>query len=120
MQLAIVEHFAKEWKDDTANIYAMHPGWTETPGVEKSMPSFYSSMKDRFRSLQQGADTVVYLACQDQSKLKSGEFYLDRMVQSKHLPLGGTKYKEADVDKLIAKLDNMIAIAEVPSTSSKQ
>lgn len=111
LQLAMVEHFAEKWNEDGINvgIYAMHPGWTGTAGVEKSMPSFYQSMKNRFRSLEQGADTVVYLTCQDPSKLKSGCFYLDRAVQSKHLPLAGTKYKKSDVEKLVSKLDQMIS-----------
>jgi hypothetical protein len=40
----------------------MHPGWTETEGVKKSIPGFYNAMKSRMRTLEQGADTIVWLA----------------------------------------------------------
>lgn len=58
----------------------MHPGWAGTPGVEKSLPSFYDKLKDKLRSSEEGADTAVWLAVCDKDTLKkeSGHFYFDR------------------------------------------
>lgn len=42
--------------------YAMHPGWTVTEGVKKSIPGFYERFKGSMRDLQQGTDTIVWLA----------------------------------------------------------
>ena len=47
---------------------------------------------------------------QDPSKLENGGLYLDRQVQAKHLWLGGTKYSEADVDRLWARLCDMAGL----------
>lgn len=46
---------------------------------------------------------------QDESKLEGGAFYLDRAPQPKHLPLGGTSYSSAQVDKLWQELESMVA-----------
>ena len=42
--------------------YAMHPGWTVTEGVKKSIPGFYNKFKASMRDLHQGTDTIVWLA----------------------------------------------------------
>ena len=42
----------------------MHPGWAVTEGVKKSIPGFYNFYKDSFRQVEQGADTIVWLALQ--------------------------------------------------------
>jgi dehydrogenase/reductase SDR family member 12 len=110
-QLAIVEQLAERWRRvegrNRIGAYAMHPGWTETEGVKRSLPGFYDSMKDKLRTLEQGADTAVWLACEDESKLQSGALYLDRRVQTKHLPLSFTKYSQAAAQRLIQRLDEM-------------
>lgn len=38
------------------------PGWTVTEGVKKSIPGFYERFKASMRNLEQGADTIVWLA----------------------------------------------------------
>jgi len=110
-QIAVVEHLAKEWTD--IGVYSMHPGWVDTHGVKSSMPDFHSTLNSSLRSLEEGADTIVWLATQDKGKLEPGALYLDRQIQSKHLPLGGTSYTEAQVSSLIKKLDVMIQPALV-------
>lgn len=41
---------------------SMHPGWAETEGVKTSIPGFYETFKSKFRTQEEGADTVVWLA----------------------------------------------------------
>jgi dehydrogenase/reductase SDR family member 12 len=112
-QVAITEALAAEYRQSGKNIsvYAMHPGWTETDGVKTSIPGFYSTFKNKLRNLQQGADTIVWLCLEDAEKLKPGELYLDRQVQSKHLSLAwGSRYSDHDRTKLMEKLDAMIKV----------
>ena len=60
------------------------------------------------RNLSQGADTIVWLAAEDVDKLDNGAFYLDRNPAAKHLPLAGTGYSAADLDKLWSTLQAMV------------
>lgn len=40
---------------------SMHPGWVDTPGLKVGMPNFREKQKDSLRSVEQGADTIVWL-----------------------------------------------------------
>lgn len=106
-QVALAERMSKLWGADGVGVYTMHPGWTETDGVKSSIPGFWKAFGSKFRPLEQGADTIVYLALETPDKLESGGFYLDRQPQAKHLPLSGTQYTDAQVDELWNKLAHM-------------
>ena len=45
-------------------VVSAHPGWAVTEGVKGAIPGFYNFYKDKFRDLDQGADTFVWLALQ--------------------------------------------------------
>ena len=60
MQVVLSELFAERW-GDPVRFHAMHPGWVETPGVQTSLPRFWEFTKDRLRTPEEGADTVVWL-----------------------------------------------------------
>ncbi|KAI7842490.1 hypothetical protein COHA_003844 [Chlorella ohadii] len=112
-QIAIAERFNERWEaaGKRTRAYAMHPGWTETDGVKTSIPGFYNAFKNKLRNLQQGCDTTVWLCLEDDSKLQPGGFYLDRQPQAKHLPLAGTSYSSADVDRMWTALAQLAAPA---------
>jgi NAD(P)-dependent dehydrogenase (short-subunit alcohol dehydrogenase family) len=52
----------KESKGTGIQFYSMHPGWTDTPGVQTAMPGFYRSEASTMRTVDQGADTIIWLA----------------------------------------------------------
>ncbi len=79
------EFWAKHWADDNIIVHSMHPGWAKTPGVEKSLPEFNKLMQLTLRSAEQGADTIVWLACATEAAKCSGLFWLDREPHSTHL-----------------------------------
>jgi len=56
---------------------SMHPGWVDTPGVEKAMPKFYKKTKTVLRTLEEGADTIVFLAVMRPSEKG---FWFDREI----------------------------------------
>ena len=82
-------------------------GWADTPAVRNSMPDFYEKMKNKLRTTEQGADTIVWLAISEAAakRGKSGCFYQDRTPVSEHLPLAMTRAKEQEEQKLMAILD---------------
>ena len=71
------------------------------------MPGFHQKMKDRLRTSEQGADTIVWLAVADISKQTSGSFYQDRKAVATHLPLAWSKASDIDKDKLMSELEEM-------------
>ena len=86
----------------------MHPGWADTPAVRTAMPDFHAKMKDKLRSVEQGADTVVWLAVSPAAlKFESGQFWQDRVPVSAHLPLAWTRASQGERDKLMASLEEL-------------
>eukprot|EP00890_Picochlorum_soloecismus_P006281 jgi/Picsp_1/6654/NSC_03997-R1_protein len=90
-QIALAEHLGAEWKDQGIACCSMHPGWAETEGVKTSIPGFYKTFKDKMRSVEQGADTAVWLSLCPYEMIEAGGFYLDRKPRAKHLPLAAHK-----------------------------
>ncbi|CAN8077336.1 unnamed protein product [Agarophyton chilense] len=104
-QIALTEYWAQKHTDSGIFWACMHPGWAKTPGVESSIPEFYNTFKNQFRTAQEGADTIVYLAAADEAlTFPSGEFFLDRKPVAKHLALGRTEYKREKVFGLVDRL----------------
>lgn len=102
-QVVITEQLSKS--SEKIKYHVMHPGWSDTPAVRSSMPEFYEKMKDRLRNVDQGADTVLWLALQGNNK-KPGQFWQDRSPVSTHLPLSWTQSNQGDDEKLMNLLDD--------------
>jgi len=76
------------WADrvDAAEVvfHSLHPGWADTPGVRESLPTFRKVVGPLLRTPDQGADTLVWLAADDEPLHSSGKFWHDRQVRSTH------------------------------------
>lgn len=76
---------------DAIAFFSCHPGWADSPGLHSSLPAFRDRLQASLRSLDQGADTIVWLAVSPQVGLgHSGCFFEDRVVVPQHLWLAGT------------------------------
>jgi len=105
-QVEMTEEFAKSHPQIHWSV--MHPGWADTPAVRNSMPDFYEKFKDKLRTVEQGADTVVWLSlAKAPLSATNGKFWQDRETVSSHLPLAWTKSTQADRDKLMNVLYEM-------------
>lgn len=108
-QVIMTTEWAKKYAD--VQFTSMHPGWADTPAVRTAMPGFYEKMKDNLRTPEQGADTVVWLAVSENTAAtdskSSGEFFQDRQVVSKHLPLAWSDSSAADVNLFMDKLSKL-------------
>ncbi len=107
-QVLLCERWAEQYP--AVKIVSVHPGWVQTPGIEKS----YGESKSNFEPLRtawQGAEGIMWLAVCPWEKIESGAFYLDRKPQPKHI--GGlffsqgsfTKNSSTEVDEMMAKLE---------------
>jgi NAD(P)-dependent dehydrogenase (short-subunit alcohol dehydrogenase family) len=83
-QVTLNEMWAQRVDPADVVFHALHPGWADTPGVAESLPTFRKIVGPLLRSPEQGADTLVWLACADGATASSGQFWLDRRVRSIH------------------------------------
>lgn len=84
---------------DNIAVHCMHPGWADTPGVERSLPLFWKVTRGILRTSEAGADTIVWLAGCDRAHHRTGLFWFDREARSTHL-LPGTRATAEDLEEL--------------------
>lgn len=98
-QVTLTELMAERLASRKIVVQAMHPGWAETPGVARSLPTFRKVMSPLLRTAEDGADTLVWLASDDGPPLaKSGLFWLDRRPRELHR-LGRTKKSDTESER---------------------
>ncbi len=83
-QVTLNEMWAERFGGRGVHFHALHPGWADTPGVERSLPTFGKIMGPLLRTAEQGADTLVWLAADDEPLETNGRFWLDRRVRAIH------------------------------------
>ncbi|XP_054889611.1 dehydrogenase/reductase SDR family member 12-like isoform X2 [Poeciliopsis prolifica] len=105
-QVVLTEHWAKA--NPVIHFSAMHPGWVDTPAVSTAMPQFHQMMGDRLRSVDEGADTVVWLALsRAAARKRSGQFFQDRKPVPTHLPLAWTHSSAEEIQSFITQLETL-------------
>lgn len=105
-QVVMTENYAKMYPN--IHFSCMHPGWADTPAVRSAMPDFYEKMKNRLRTAEEGADTLVWLALAESvTTLDSGLFFQDRKPVSTHLPLAWTRSTKEEEATFMQKLDSL-------------
>ncbi len=107
--VVILTHlWAKQFENKGITVHAMHPGWVDTPGIERSLPEFHQLVKRILRTPEQGADTIVWLASSKRAGQFTGLFWLDRRPhETVVLPCTGAS--EKDRSKLWHQLNQMIS-----------
>jgi hypothetical protein len=62
---------------NSVSVFSMYPGWVDAPKLPRAAKHF-------LRTIDEGADTVVWLAVAARGLLQHGQFYFDRkpMLQS--------------------------------------
>lgn len=84
-QVILTEMWAERLAGSGVAVHAMHPGWSDTPGVRSSLPRFYNSTRPLLRTAAQGADTIVWLGAAAEPGCSSGQFWHDRRRRPTHL-----------------------------------
>lgn len=81
MQVVLAHMWADRLADDHIAVESMHPGWVNTPGVATSMPKFRLATLPLLRSLDDGADTLVWLAATRPDSKNTSHFWHDRRLR---------------------------------------
>lgn len=104
-QVELTNYWAKMYPVASSNIsfYSMHPGWTKTPGLDKSLPSFSQMMNSSLRTVQEGCDSILFAALTS-TKFPSGTFLFDRREAVQHLSLAGTDLGPIKTNAIVKEL----------------
>jgi len=75
--------------DPRAMLFAStHPGWSDTPGLAVSLPTFYRFIRRWLRTPSEGIDTLLWLMTTPTLARHDGQFFLDRRPRSEYKMLG--------------------------------
>jgi NAD(P)-dependent dehydrogenase (short-subunit alcohol dehydrogenase family)/peroxiredoxin len=110
-QVVLAELWAAALHGTSVAVNSMHPGWAETPGVERSLPGFFRLTRPLLRTPAEGADTVVWLAAFERANRYRGCFFFDRKPRRTHL-LPFTRESEGDRHRLWEVCEKLTAGAE--------
>jgi dehydrogenase/reductase SDR family member 12 len=83
IQVALTPLLASRLHNDGIAVYAMHPGWSDTPGLTSSLPLFAKLTRPLLRPPDEGADTTVWLAATQPAPIVGG-FWHDRSMRPVH------------------------------------
>jgi dehydrogenase/reductase SDR family member 12 len=83
-QIALTQRWARELASEGVVVHAMHPGWADTPGVQRALPRFRRWLRPFLRTAEDGADTLVWLTIDDAPLRSTGELWLDRRPRTLH------------------------------------
>ncbi len=84
-QVILTELWAQRLAGTGVAVHAMHPGWSDTPGIRSALPHFYKATRPLLRTPAQGADTIVWLGAAAEPGNGSGLFWHDRRQRPTHL-----------------------------------
>jgi len=106
-QVTLVEELSKQNKWKNINMFCMHPGWVSTLGLNNALPKFFSLMKNRLRTSEEGSDTILWLLLTEKN-IKSGGFYFDRKIVSPYI----TNYFNPSIKERMLLLKKMEEILD--------
>ena len=94
-EVVLTELWAERLRGWGIVVHAMHPGWADTPGVQRSLPRFHRVTAPLLRSPEEGSDTISWLAAAAEPAQSTGLFWHDRRPRSTHR-VPWTRESEAD------------------------
>jgi dehydrogenase/reductase SDR family member 12 len=118
-EVILSEFWARRLEGSGIVVHAMHPGWSDTPGVRSSLPRFYKLTRPLLRTPEQGADTIVWLGAAAEPGRSSGGFWHDRRRRPTHL-VPWTRETRQERERLLAECARLSGWhdASVPTAST--
>jgi NAD(P)-dependent dehydrogenase (short-subunit alcohol dehydrogenase family) len=116
-QVILTEEWAQRVRPELVSFHAMHPGWVDTPGLERSLPRFRGLLRSVLRTPEQGADTIVWLGAAPSGELGSGRFWHDRRSRPVHL-VPWTRENAGDRAALWARCEELVRAYAEPGLPS--
>lgn len=101
-EVILTELWAEQLAGSGVVVHSMHPGWSDTPSLQSSLPRFYKLTRPLLRTPAEGADTIVWLGSADEPTHSSGLFWHDRRPRPTHL-LPSTRESPQQRDRLLTE-----------------
>jgi len=98
-----VQHGHRGW-----TFYTMHPGWSDTDGVKRSLPRFRRILKSILRDSEGGADTALWLAAIRPAVPQRDHIWFDRKARRAHV-FQRTRQSPDSPEQLVKFLDEQLA-----------
>lgn len=79
--LVLVQEWARRTPGSSLGdirFHAMHPGWADTAGLERSLPTLHRVLGPILRSPAEAIDTTAWLAWSPEARCSNGQLWLDR------------------------------------------
>ena len=95
-------------------VHAMHPGWSDTEGLRRSMPGFRAVTRPIIRTPEEGADTIVWLGAAPDPLSRTGLFWHDRRPRPTHYRLGAPPASDERRLALWRYCEEALAAAGIP------
>jgi dehydrogenase/reductase SDR family protein 12 len=89
-QVALNAHW-RRGASGSRQYYVMHPGWVDTPGVKRSLPTFHLLLGPVLRDPSGGADTALWLAQTRPQQARDTGIWFDRALRPEHAIAGTDK-----------------------------
>lgn len=83
-EMALCQEWADRWRGSGIVVHAMHPGWSDSPGIREALPGFSRLIAPILRTPEEGTDTLVWLASAPEPARTSGQLWLDRRPRPIH------------------------------------
>lgn len=80
-QIALTQADGERLAAEGIGVHVMHPGWADTPGVERSLPVFRRLTGPLLRTAEEGADTIAWLALSEGPTGTTGLLWHDRRIR---------------------------------------
>jgi NAD(P)-dependent dehydrogenase (short-subunit alcohol dehydrogenase family) len=82
--MALCQEWADAWRGSGVVVHAMHPGWSDSPGIREALPGFSRAIAPILRTPAEGVDTLLWLASAREPAATSGRLWLDRRPRPVH------------------------------------
>ena len=104
-QVALTSYWNKKYGKNGLRVYATHPGWVRTPGVDTALPGLVKTQGLILRKPAQGADTCNWLCATRPDIGEQEVIWFDRKPRPAHI-YEATRTPLCTVDELVEYLQN--------------
>lgn len=84
-QMVLNQHWRDTYGARGVDFFVMHPGWSDTAGVQRSLPRFRKILRPILRDERSGADTAIWLAGTRPQQPEQEAVWFDRKLRTAHV-----------------------------------